>query len=87
LKRESAVLEARRLELEAAGNKRVELERLIEQSISLASEFEPVFAAGSMEEKRLIVRAFVTNIELNPENGTGLISFSPLPDLQHAKTF
>jgi|GEM_PF-7012076 len=40
-----------------------------------------------MEEKRLIVRAFVPQIELNPENGTGLISFSPLPGLQQAKTF
>jgi len=87
LKRESAVLEAQRLQLEAAGNKRVELERLIEQSISLASEFEPVFAAGTMQEKRLIVRAFVPQIELNPENGTGLITFSPLPGIQQANTF
>jgi len=69
LKRETAILEARRLDLEAAGAKRMELDRLVEQAVQLAGEFEQAFAEGTMEEKRLMVRAFVKEILVDPEGG------------------
>lgn len=72
LKRETAVLESRRLELEAAGAKRLELDRLIDQTVKLADEFDRAFVEGTMEEKRLLIRAFVKEIEVNP--GTGAVN-------------
>jgi len=63
------VLESRRLELEAVGAKRMELDRIVEQAVQLAGEFDRAFAEGTIEEKRLLVRAFVKEIVVDPEYG------------------
>ena len=44
LKRESTVLESKRLGLEAAGARRMEIDRLIDQAVQLAGEFDSVYA-------------------------------------------
>jgi len=57
------------LNLEAAGAKRMEMERLVEQAVQLAGEFDRAFAEGTIEEKRLLVRAFVKEIVVDPGKG------------------
>ena len=82
LKREMVVLESQRLELEAAGARRMELDRLVDQAVQLAGEFEKAFIEGTMEEKRLVIRAFVKQIKLDPGSGKGWITISPLPGIE-----
>jgi len=79
LKRELAVLESKRHKLEAAGAKKIEIRRLIDQAVELASEFKTAFAEGTIEEKRLFLRAFLKNINLDPMKGTGRAMFILLP--------
>ncbi|MDP8238363.1 MAG: recombinase family protein [Candidatus Hatepunaea meridiana] len=75
LKRELAVLESKRHELEAAGAKKIEIGRLIDQAVELAGEFKTAFAEGTIEEKRLFLRAFLKSINLDPMKGTGRAMF------------
>jgi len=82
LKRELAVLESKRLELEAAGAKKIEIGRLIDQAVELAGEFKTAFAEGTIEEKRLFLRAFLKVIELDPKKGAGRAMFTLLPDME-----
>ena len=77
LKRESAVLESKRLGLEAAGARRAEIDRLIDQAVQLAGEFETVFAGGTIQEKRLLVRAFVKEIMIEPGDGDVKVVLMP----------
>jgi len=79
LKRESAILESKKHELESMGAKRLELDRLVQQAIQLAGEFEDAYAIGTIQEKRLLVRGFVKEIVLDPETGTGRTAFEVLP--------
>jgi len=79
LKRELAVLESKRLELEATGAKKIEIVRLIDQAVELAGEFKTAFAEGTIEEKRLFLRAFLKGIELDPTKGVGRVMFILLP--------
>ncbi|MFH0765571.1 MAG: recombinase family protein [Calditrichota bacterium] len=87
LKREMVMLESQRLELEAAGARRMELDRLVDQAVQLAGEFEKAFIEGTMEEKRLVVRAFVKQIKLDPGSGKGWITISPLPGVDCSVTY
>ncbi|MBM3329314.1 MAG: hypothetical protein FJY67_07565 [Calditrichaeota bacterium] len=82
LKRETAVLEARRLDLEAAGAKRLELDRLVDQAVQLAGEFDRAFVEGTMEEKRLLVRAFVKEIVVDPDSGTARARVMVVPGIE-----
>ncbi|MDP8240827.1 MAG: recombinase family protein, partial [Candidatus Hatepunaea meridiana] len=81
LKRELAVLESKRLELEAAGAKKIEFNRLIDQAVELAGKFKTAFAEGTVEDKRLFLRAFLKEIELDPVKGKGLVMFVFLPGM------
>ncbi len=76
-----AVLESKRLELEATGAKKIEIGRLIDQAVELAGEFKTAFAEGTNEEKRLFLRAFLKRIELDPANGKGVAIFILLPNI------
>jgi len=82
LKRELAVLESKYLELEAAGAKKMEIGRVIEQAVELARQFQTAFAQGTIEEKRLFIRAFVSKIEIDPLKKVGLISMIIMPGLE-----
>ncbi len=82
LKREMAILESKHLELVAAGAKKLEIGRLIDQAIELAGEFKTAFVEGTIEEKRLFLRAFLKGIELDPVNGQGRAMFITLPGLE-----
>ncbi|MDP8239950.1 MAG: recombinase zinc beta ribbon domain-containing protein [Candidatus Hatepunaea meridiana] len=82
LKRELAVLESKRLELEAVGAKKLEINRLVDQAVELASEFKTAFAEGTIEEKRLFLRAFLKQIELDPLKGKGCVMFILLPEVK-----
>jgi len=82
LKRELAVLESKRLELEAAGAKKLEIGRLIDQVVELAMEFKTAFAEGTIEEKRLFLRAFLMQIELDPAAGKGHATLITLPGVE-----
>ncbi len=82
LKRELAVLESKRLELEAAGAKKVETDRLIDQATELAREFKMAFTEGTIEERRLFLRAFLKRIELDPVAGKGKATFTVLPGVE-----
>ncbi|MDP8239965.1 MAG: recombinase family protein [Candidatus Hatepunaea meridiana] len=84
LKRELNVLESKRLELEAAGVKKLEINRLIDQAVELAGEFKTAFAEGTIAEKRLLLRAFLKRIELDPIKQIGVVEFIVL---QGAKEF
>jgi len=81
LKREMIELEKQRQELESAGDKRLETERIIEEAMAMAGDFKQVFAEGSVEEKRLFIRAFLTGINLDPRTGEGEARFILLPGL------
>ena len=82
LKRELAVLESKRLELEAADAKKIEIGRLIDQAVELAGDFKTAFAEGTIEEKRLFLRAFLKGIELDPTKGAGRAMFILLPGME-----
>ena len=69
------VLESKRLELEAAGAKKIEINHLIDQAVELAGDFKTAFAEGTIEEKRLFLRAFLKGIELDPMKGNGQVLF------------
>ena len=71
LKRELAVLESKRLELEAVGAKKIEIGRLIDQAVEMAGEFQSAFFEGTVHEKRLFLRAFLKGIELDMTKGAG----------------
>ncbi|MDP8239123.1 MAG: hypothetical protein P9X24_08535, partial [Candidatus Hatepunaea meridiana] len=74
-----AVLESKRHKLEAAGAKKIEIRRLIDQAVELASEFKTAFAEGTIEEKRLFLRVFLRRIELDPVAVKGQATFILLP--------
>ena len=61
------------------GAKRLELDRLVEQAIQLAEEFEEAYAIGTIQERRLLIRGFVKEIVLDPASGHGLVRFIMLP--------
>ncbi|MBC8466074.1 recombinase family protein [bacterium] len=79
LKGELRVLESKHLELESAGARKVEIRRIIDQAVELAGEFKTLFGEGTVEEKRLFLRAFLRKIELDPTKGTGRGKFVLLP--------
>ena len=79
------MLESRRLELEAAGARRVEIDRLIDQAVQLAREFDAVYADGTIQEKRLLVRAFLKEIVVDPEEGEVKVVLAPL-DIEKGQT-
>ncbi len=80
LKQELAVLESKRLKLEIAGaKKKIEIGCLIDQAVELAGDFKSAFSEGTIEEKRLFLRAFLKGIELDPIVGKGQAKFILLP--------
>jgi hypothetical protein len=84
LKRELAVLESKSLELESSGAEKTKIGQVIDQAIELAGEFKTVFAEGSIEEKRLFLRAFLKKIELDPVTGKGQVMLNVLPGMQNS---
>ncbi|MCP4582407.1 MAG: recombinase family protein [candidate division Zixibacteria bacterium] len=81
LKREMIELEKRKAQCESAGEKRLETERIIDEAMAMAGDFKQVLAEGSVEEKRLFIRAFLTGINLDPRTGEGEARFILLPGL------
>ncbi len=63
------------------GAKKIEIERLIDQAVEMAGEFRRAFAEGTVHEKRLFLRAFLTGIELDPTKGAGRAMFILLPGM------
>ena len=63
------------MEPETAGAKKIEIGRLVDQAVELASEFKTAIAEGTIEEKRLFLRAFLRRIELDPKAGKGRAMF------------
>jgi len=82
LKRELAVLESKQLELASAGSNRIEAGRVIEQAIELAKNFKQVFESGTIEEKRLFIRAFVEKIQSDPVSSSFTADFVLIPGLK-----
>jgi len=81
LKREVKVLESKQLELVAAGAKKLEIGRVIEQAIELAKQFPVAFQQGAIEEKRLLIRAFVEKVSITYTNNEITTRFVKLPGL------
>ena len=69
-------------ELEAAGVKKIEIGRLIDQAAELGGVSKTAFAEGTIEEKRLFLRAFLKSIELDPVGGKGQAMFTLLPGVE-----
>ena len=82
LRREIAELESRKRELEAQGQKRVEIDEIIDEAMAMASDCRRVFKEGSIEEKRYFLRAFLSRIDLDPSTGEGQARFVLLPGLK-----
>ena len=83
LKREMAILESKRLELEIAGAKKIEIWRLIDQTVEIVSEFKMVFDEGTIEENRLFLRVFLKGIELDPTKEAGRAMFILLSGVEN----
>ena len=81
-KREISSLESRKIELEAAGNKQMEIERLIGQAGEMAGDFSRTFQDGTIEEKRLIMRGFLKRIEIDPTKNLATGTFYLLPGMK-----
>jgi len=79
LKRELSALESKKREIEDAKNKQNEVSRMIEQAKELADDFKETFAAGTVEQKKLFLRAFLKEITLDPVKGTGEGVFVLMP--------
>ena len=86
LQREMTNLERRQMDLKATEKQQYEISTLIDQTVQLAGEFKRVFAEGTVEEKRLLLRAFVNKIVINPIDGTGVITFVLLPGIKDPRT-
>ncbi|MBT7618678.1 MAG: hypothetical protein HN590_15485, partial [Calditrichaeota bacterium] len=71
-------------ELESAGAEKTKIGHVIDQAVELAGEFKTVFAEGSIEEKRLFLRAFLKKIELDPVAGKGQAMLIVLPGMQNS---
>ena len=71
LKRELIALESKKREIEEAKNKQNEVSRIIEQAREIANDFKETFASGTVEQKKLFLRAFLKGITLDPVKGTG----------------
>lgn len=81
LKREVKVLESKQLKLVAAVAKKMEIGRVIEQEIELAKQFPAAFQQGTTEEKRLLIRAFVNRVDLDPLGGGVSVVYIVIPGL------
>jgi len=79
LKRELTALESKKREIEEAKNKQNEVSRMIEQAKELANDFQNAFTSGTVEQKKLFIRAFVKGITLDPVGGTGEGVFVVMP--------
>jgi len=79
LKRELVVLESKKREIEDAKNKHNEVSRMIEQAQEIANDFQETFASGTIEQKKLFLRAFLKGITLDPVDGAGEGVFVPMP--------
>lgn len=82
LRREISELEGRKRALEAEGKKRIEIEKIVEEAMVMASDYKRVFKEGSVEEKRYFLRVFLTRIDLDPQTGEGQARFVLLPGLK-----
>ena len=60
----------------------MEIGRVIDQAVELARQFLSAFAQGTIEEKRLFIRAFVSKIEIDPVKKIGSIAMITLPGLE-----
>lgn len=82
LKRELAVLESKHFELTAANTNRIETGRVIQQAMELAQNFKQTFQSGTIEEKRLFIRAFVENIQYDNPSSKIIAQFILIPGLK-----
>ena len=71
LKRELTAIESKKREIEDTKNKQNEVRRMIEQASELANDFKEIFASGTVEQKKLFLRAFLKGITLDLVDGTG----------------
>ncbi len=79
LKRELNSIESRMMELESRQAKQLETKELIANSIELAQQFLECYETGTVEEKRMFIRAFVKRIEVHPIDDKCIISVITLP--------
>jgi len=71
LKRELSALESKKREIEDAKNKQNEVNRMIEQAQELANDFQNAFTFGTVEQKKLFIRAFLKGITSIRSMGLG----------------
>ena len=79
LKTELDRIRARLEELDAVSVAGGDIDKLLPEFIGYLDSFRQVAATGTVEEKRLLVRAFTHRIELDPENREGKLELYLLP--------
>jgi len=77
-------LEKRKQDLDAAGHKRLETEKIVEEAMAIATDYQTIFAEGSVEEKRFFIRSFLSGIKLDPVRHEAEARFILLPGLDKA---
>ena len=82
LKRELLELNARIEELERAVGVQVDLDSAVREMTDMLSSFGEVMQEGSIDEQRRVIRAFVRQIRLDPQNHEGRAEVFALPDFE-----
>jgi len=60
---------------------RIDIDDAAGEMLGYLKDFEKVLAEGSIEEQRMVLRAFVKEIQLDPEKHKGQAQLFTLPDL------
>ena len=79
LLRELLDLERQELALEEQQDRAEQARLLAEEAFAIARDFDRLVAAGTIDEKRTLIRAFLRRLDLDPETEAGTASFWLLP--------
>ena len=79
LKRELDQAAMRLSELDAETDRTIDVEQLIPEVLGYMEGFDEVVEAGTVDEKRRFLRAFIRRVELDPDTGRGRAELYSLP--------
>ena len=79
LREELVKLEGQELALREQQDREKQAELIAERAFAVAKDFERLAEAGTVEEKRSLIRAFLPGIDFDPRSSTGKAHFWILP--------
>lgn len=87
LKRELLEINPRIEQLERTAGAQVNLDEAVRAVVEMLRSFADVMKEGSIDERRRVIRAFVKQIRLDPQNHEGRAEVFALPDFETLARF